>query len=127
MPKRPYPRWQRRHDAVLQWLLQCPRATLKECARHFDVVIVDSAPLLPVFDTHALTRLAAVTILVVRRGMTTRQALRTSTEAIERVRGKVTGVVLNDVALSDYAQSYYHSSYTYEYSHYTYPEVERLG
>ena len=33
MPKRPYPRWQRRHDAVLQWLLQCPRATLKECAR----------------------------------------------------------------------------------------------
>ncbi len=33
MPKRPYPRWQRRHDAVLQWLLQRPRATLKECAR----------------------------------------------------------------------------------------------
>ena len=92
--------------------------TLKECARHFDVVIVDSAPLLPVFDTHTLTRLADATILVVRSGTTTRQALRTSTELIERVRGKVTGVVLNDVDLSDYAQSYYHSSYTYEYSHY---------
>ena len=101
--------------------------TLKECARHFDVVIVDSAPLLPVFDTHTLTRLSDATILVVRSGMTTRQALRTSTELIERVRGKVTGVVLNDVDLSDYAQSYYHSSYTYEYSHYAYPEVEPLG
>ena len=33
MPKRPYPRWQRRHDAVLLWLLQHPARTLKECAR----------------------------------------------------------------------------------------------
>ena len=33
MPKRPYPRWQRRHEAVLQWLLQHPAQTLKECAR----------------------------------------------------------------------------------------------
>ena len=101
--------------------------TLKECARHFDVVIVDSAPLLPVFDTHTLTRLSDATILVVRSGTTTRQALQTSTELIERVRGKATGVVLNDVDLADYAQSYYHSSYTYEYSHYAYPEVEPLG
>ena len=101
--------------------------TLKECARHFDVVIVDSAPLLPVFDTHTLTRLSDATILVVRSGMTTRQALRTSTELIERAQGKVTGVVLNDVDLADYAQSYYHSSYTYESSHYTYPEAEIIG
>ena len=101
--------------------------TLKECARHFDVVIVDSAPLLPVFDTHTLRRLSDATILVVRSGMTTRQALRTSTELIERAQGKVTGVVLNDVDLADYAQSYYHSSYTYESSHYTYPEAETIG
>ena len=33
MPKRPYPRWQRRHESVFLWLLQRPRATLKECAR----------------------------------------------------------------------------------------------
>lgn len=33
MPKRPYPRWQRRHHAVLQWLLQNPARTLNECAR----------------------------------------------------------------------------------------------
>ncbi len=33
MPKRPYPRWQRRHEGVFRLLLQRPRATLKECAR----------------------------------------------------------------------------------------------
>ena len=33
MPKHPYPRWQRRHEGVLQWLLQRPWATLKDCAR----------------------------------------------------------------------------------------------
>ena len=33
MPKRPYPRWQRRHEAVLTWLLQNPAKKLKDCAR----------------------------------------------------------------------------------------------
>ena len=33
MPKRPYPHWQRRHDAVLQWLLQRPWEKLNDCAR----------------------------------------------------------------------------------------------
>ncbi len=33
MPARPYPRWQRRHKAVLYWMLQNPRRPLKDCAR----------------------------------------------------------------------------------------------
>ncbi len=33
MPKRPYPRWQRRHESVFRLLLRRPRTTLKECAR----------------------------------------------------------------------------------------------
>jgi hypothetical protein len=33
MPKRPYPTWQRRHYAVLAWLLEHPGAKLKDCAR----------------------------------------------------------------------------------------------
>ena len=32
MPKRPYPRWQRRHEGVLLWLLEHPWATLEQCA-----------------------------------------------------------------------------------------------
>ena len=33
MPKRPYPRWQRRHQTVLELLLENPRLKLEECAR----------------------------------------------------------------------------------------------
>ena len=33
MPKRPYPRWQRRHEAVLLWCLKNLAKPLKECAR----------------------------------------------------------------------------------------------
>jgi hypothetical protein len=33
MPTRPYPHWQRRHEAVLLWLLQNPTKSLKLCAR----------------------------------------------------------------------------------------------
>ncbi len=33
MPSRSYPRWQRRHEGILLWLLQNPAGTLKQCAR----------------------------------------------------------------------------------------------
>jgi len=32
MPKRPYPAWQRRHAAVLVWLLENPHRKQYECA-----------------------------------------------------------------------------------------------
>ena len=33
MPKRPYPRWQRRHETVLLWCLQNPGKKLRNCAK----------------------------------------------------------------------------------------------
>ena len=36
-------------------------------------------------------------------------------DAIERVGGKVRGVVLNAVDLDDYAQNYYYGYHTYNY------------
>jgi hypothetical protein len=37
---------------------------------------------------------------------------------IDRVGGKITGVVLNDVNLDDRAQNYYYSYHSYEYGTY---------
>ena len=88
---------------------------LRSSAQHFDFVVLDSAPLIPVFDSHALSACADAVILVVRSGMTTRHSVKMSVELVERVNGKITGLVLNDVNLSDYAQYYYHSAYSYEY------------
>ena len=99
--------------------------TLKNAAEHFDFIILDSAPLLPVFDSHVLSTRCDGVILVTRAGVTSRNAALTSIELVERVKGKFTGVVLNDVNLDDYAQYYYHSNYTYEYGRYP-SEDERV-
>ena len=33
MPVRPYPSWQRRHEAILLWVIENPSKTLKHCAQ----------------------------------------------------------------------------------------------
>jgi capsular exopolysaccharide synthesis family protein len=101
--------------------------TLAECVRHFDYVVLDSAPLLPVFDSHYLTVKCDANVLVVRSGQTSRNAVKQSLDLIERVGGKVTGVVLNDVNLSDFAQNYYYTYHSYEYGTYAEEKVERAG
>ena len=100
--------------------------TLKSCAEHFDFVVLDSAPLLPVFDSHVLSTRCDGVILVARSGVTSRHAAIQSVELLERVNGKITGIVLNDVNLDDYAHYYYHSHYSYEYGRYP-EEEERVG
>ncbi len=101
--------------------------TLAECVRHFDYVILDSAPLLPVFDSHYLTVKCDANVLVVRSGQTSRNAVKQSLDFIERVGGKVTGVVLNDVNLADFAQNYYYTYHSYEYGTYAEETVEKAG
>lgn len=99
--------------------------TLEECSKHFDYVLLDSAPLLPVFDSHYLTVRCDANLLVVRSGHTSRHAVKQSLDLIDRVGGKVTGVVLNDVNLSDFAQNYYYTYHSYEYGTYAEEPAER--
>ncbi len=97
---------------------QAMEKILANCVEHFDFVILDSAPLLPVFDSHLLSTRCDAVILVARAGATSRHATLQSIEAVARVNGRITGIVLNDVNLEDYAQYYYHSHYSYEYGRY---------
>jgi len=91
------------------------KETLERYSREFDFVLLDSAPLLPVFDSHVLTALCDASLLVVRSGQTSYRDVSGSLELIERVGGKVSGLVLNAVDLNDYAQSYYYSYQSYNY------------
>ena len=91
--------------------------TLDECAKHFDFVLMDSAPLLPVFDSHALTTKCDASVMVVRSGKTSRDAVKTSLELVERIGGKVSGVVLNGVEAGDYSRSYYYGYRGYGYGY----------
>ena len=92
---------------------------LERCGQEFDFILIDSAPLLPVIDTHVLASRCAAVLLVVRSGQTSRYAVNSCVEMLDRVQARITGVVLNDVNLNDYAQYYYHSHYSYEYGSYT--------
>ncbi len=92
-------------------------AVLNRSAELFDMVVIDSAPLFPVVDTHSLLGLTDSVMLIARSGMTQGPAVKSALELIEQAQGKVIGVVLNDVDLSDYAYNYYyHRNYSYEYS-----------
>ncbi|WP_181809151.1 polysaccharide biosynthesis tyrosine autokinase, partial [Streptomyces shenzhenensis] len=68
---------------------------LKELAELHEVVIVDTAPLLPVADTLGLASLAQGTLLVVRAARTRRDQVRTAMESLERVGVRVLGTVFS--------------------------------
>jgi capsular exopolysaccharide synthesis family protein len=63
----------------------------------YDLVIVDSPPLLPVTDSLALSRITDGALIVVRFKMTRRQQVRSSLAALEAVKARAVGVVLNRV------------------------------
>ncbi len=93
------------------------RDVLAECSQRFDYVVLDSAPLLPVFDSHMLTARCDASVFVVRSGKTNRAAIKTSLELVDRVGGKFSGVILNGVDPEDYARSYQYGYRGYGYGY----------
>ena len=70
-------------------------ATLEELRAKFDVVVVDSPPLLAVTDAAVITQDADVVLLVVAEGRTTLHALDRAVEMLDQVRAPVAGLILN--------------------------------
>lgn len=70
---------------------------LAELARRYDVVLLDSPPLLPVTDAAVLSTQASGTLLVVGADRVHRRQLAEAVGALEAVRSRLLGVVLNRV------------------------------
>ncbi|MGW1809110.1 polysaccharide biosynthesis tyrosine autokinase [Streptomyces sp. NPDC002078] len=68
---------------------------LRELADTYEVVIVDTAPLLPVADTVGLASLAQGALLVVRAARTSRDQVRTAAASLDRVGVRVLGTVFS--------------------------------
>ncbi|WP_395739056.1 GumC family protein [Prosthecobacter sp.] len=80
----------------------------------FDLVLIDSPPILGVSDASVLANLADMTMIVVQHRKLPRHMLMRVKQNVENVGGKVVGVVLNNVDLrSDAQYQYYTSYYTY--------------
>lgn len=80
----------------------------------FDLVLIDSPPILGVSDASVLANEADLTMIVVQHRKLPRHMLMRVKQTVENVGGKVLGVVLNNVDVrSDSQYQYYTSYYTY--------------
>jgi succinoglycan biosynthesis transport protein ExoP len=70
-------------------------ATLRELESRFDVVIIDTPPLLPVTDAAVLSTIAGGTVVVVGAGRVDRDHLARSLQSLDAVKSRVLGLVLN--------------------------------
>jgi capsular exopolysaccharide synthesis family protein len=88
------------------------RAGLEAATKAFDMVLIDSPPVLAVTDASVLSAHVDGTIIVVRLGVSAREAVSRSVSQLRVVNGRILGAVLNAV---DFRSSAYHGGYGYYY------------
>ncbi len=87
---------------------------VQDVKQRFDLVLVDSPPILGVSDASVLASEVDLTMLVIQHRKLPRNMLLRVKQAVENVGGHVIGVVLNNVDVrSDSQYQYYTSYYTY--------------
>jgi polysaccharide biosynthesis transport protein len=73
------------------------QALVGSWAASYDYVLIDSPPVLAVSDAVILSRLADMTLLVVRHGKSTQKSLERAYRTLNKVDGRTIGVVVNGV------------------------------
>ena len=87
---------------------------IQDVKERFDLVLIDSPPILGVSDASVLASEVDLTMIVVQHRKLPRNMLVRVKQAVENVGGQVVGVVLNNVDVrSDNQYQYYTSYYTY--------------
>lgn len=99
------------------------RRVVSELKERFDVVIIDSPPLLPVTDPRIIAPQVDGVVVVVRCGRTTRTALQTALGMLRQSDSNLLGAILNQV---DPRMEGRHYGYGYQYKnpYYTYSTKE---
>jgi Mrp family chromosome partitioning ATPase len=95
---------------------------LKEGLAHFDRIVIDTAPILPVSDTLLLADKVQTVVLVVQSCKTSRKVVERAVQLLKKANAPIGGIVLNllpNRRFSGYYYSYYHG---YGYGHYGYGE-----
>lgn len=103
---------------------QAMRDVLRDAREEFDIVLLDSPPLLAVTDAAVLSTMVDGAILVVRMGATPRTSVRRAISQLHTVHGRLIGTVLNDV---DFRAGLYGGGYGYYYYYYYGQDGQRNG
>ncbi len=89
---------------------QC-RKTMADLRSRFDVVVIDTPPVLPVTDTLILAPQVDGVVMVARCRSTTRNTMHEALSALGRGDTNLLGVVLNEVAIGRGGSNYYGAEY----------------
>ena len=83
---------------------------LEKLKTMYDIIIIDSAPLQAVTDAQIISNKVDVTLLVIRAGLTKREAILQAKELLNQVNAKILGVVLNGAENNSEKHYYYYGS-----------------
>ena len=89
---------------------------VEEMKFYYDLILVDSPPIIPVSDPMLLSTKLDGVLIVVKTGSTQREVSQRAIEIINHNRKKIIGVVLNDVNRS-LPFHYDYRYYGYDYNH----------
>ena len=81
---------------------------LEQAKDEYDVIILDTPPVLAVTDAQVLANLADGVVLVVSSGKTETDAAKKAKELLESAKAKILGVVLNNKKVQDSQYYYYY-------------------
>lgn len=94
-------------------------ALINTLSNDYDLVLIDSPPVMAVTDSRVLSTLADKTLFVVRWDFTPRKVIKTALRQISDAGNNVAGIVLQRVNLKQYSRySYGESGYYYHYGRY---------
>jgi succinoglycan biosynthesis transport protein ExoP len=89
---------------------------VRMCRRHYDYIIIDGAPILPVTDSALLSRYADFTLVVARHNVTDRRSLERTCQILRSQGVREIGMVLNGVKVSGGAQFRYYGYKQFSYT-----------
>jgi len=90
-----------------------------ELKQNFDLIIIDTPPVMAVTDARVLASLVDKTLFVVNWDKTPRQVVKTGLEELLKANPSIAGIVLQQVNFKEYSNySYGESGYYYNYSKY---------
>ena len=98
---------------------------IERAREQYDLIIIDSPPILSVTDPAILATFADGVVVTIRASSTPRPAIKKGIQQLSEVGGKVLGCVLNDVNFEK--ESYYYSNYRYYYHYYYHAYGEEDG
>ncbi|NQT27570.1 polysaccharide biosynthesis tyrosine autokinase [candidate division KSB1 bacterium] len=89
---------------------------LNEANEQFDIILLDTPPVIAVTDAAILSRKVDGAVLVLRSGQTVRDIIVRSRAFLEKVNAKLLGVLVNGLQVNNMYGSYYHYYENY-YAH----------